>query len=320
MARRVFLIVFDSFGIGEEPDACLWGDEGLNTPCLCATNPGFAIHDLIRLDLLNTEGALDCSCQHGLRPSDTMTGSLIVYVSADGVLRIADHMDVVVQETLYEYCATACRLIASEYVGARVMVRPFEGEWPHRLTERRHDSSLEPTDTTVPDTFAGEDKDVLVVDKVFDLLIGCGPTDHVSTADNSDGIEKTIAWVDCDRCGLCPTSLVDTYMVYGSCSDVDGYAKAFGYFTMKLLEMEAALTEDGLMMTCADRGFGLVTPSTDRSRAYVSGPVFGPKARPGIDCKNSHLRGRSLNYSRLHGGFALRCRGESPFLRHCPIP
>ena len=31
MAKRVFLIVLDSFGIGEMPDAAKFGDEGSNT-------------------------------------------------------------------------------------------------------------------------------------------------------------------------------------------------------------------------------------------------------------------------------------------------
>ena len=32
MEKRVFLIVLDSFGIGAEPDAAAFGDEGTNTP------------------------------------------------------------------------------------------------------------------------------------------------------------------------------------------------------------------------------------------------------------------------------------------------
>lgn len=40
MARSVFLIVLDGFGIGEEPDACLW-NEGSNDVCASATNSHF---------------------------------------------------------------------------------------------------------------------------------------------------------------------------------------------------------------------------------------------------------------------------------------
>lgn len=68
MTRRVFLIVLDSFGIGEEPDAAAWGDEGSNTLCACATSPYFDIPNLTRLGLCNIEGALDSVYTHTLAP------------------------------------------------------------------------------------------------------------------------------------------------------------------------------------------------------------------------------------------------------------
>ncbi len=37
MPKRVFVVVLDSFGIGEEPDAAAYGDEGSNTS-LCMRN------------------------------------------------------------------------------------------------------------------------------------------------------------------------------------------------------------------------------------------------------------------------------------------
>ena len=53
MGKRVFIIVLDSFGIGEEPDAAAWGDEGSNTLCACATSPFFDIPNLTQLGLCN---------------------------------------------------------------------------------------------------------------------------------------------------------------------------------------------------------------------------------------------------------------------------
>ena len=37
MSKRVFLVVLDSFGVGEEPDAHAFGDWGAN-PCLLYTS------------------------------------------------------------------------------------------------------------------------------------------------------------------------------------------------------------------------------------------------------------------------------------------
>ncbi len=59
MKKRVFLIVLDSFGIGEEPDAAAFGDEGSNTLAAIAKSPKFAVPKLRELGLFNIDG-VDC--------------------------------------------------------------------------------------------------------------------------------------------------------------------------------------------------------------------------------------------------------------------
>lgn len=54
--RRVFLIVLDSFGIGEMADAAEYGDKGTNTIGSVSTSPYFDIPNLKRLGLFNIEG------------------------------------------------------------------------------------------------------------------------------------------------------------------------------------------------------------------------------------------------------------------------
>ena len=56
MAKRVFLIVLDSFGIGAEPDAAQFGDSGTNTLAAVAAHPAFKAENLARLGLFNIEG------------------------------------------------------------------------------------------------------------------------------------------------------------------------------------------------------------------------------------------------------------------------
>ena len=56
MAKRVFLIVLDSVGIGEMPDAAKWGDEGSNTLGAIRTQPEFECPTLTRMGLFNIEG------------------------------------------------------------------------------------------------------------------------------------------------------------------------------------------------------------------------------------------------------------------------
>ena len=56
MAKRVFLIVLDSFGIGAEPDAAAFGDEGTNTLGAIAKDPAFDCPNMGRLGLFNIDG------------------------------------------------------------------------------------------------------------------------------------------------------------------------------------------------------------------------------------------------------------------------
>lgn len=56
MAKRVFLIVLDSFGIGAEPDAAQFGDAGSNTLGSIAADPAFQGVQLARLGLFHIDG------------------------------------------------------------------------------------------------------------------------------------------------------------------------------------------------------------------------------------------------------------------------
>lgn len=56
MAKRVFLIVLDSFGIGAEPDAAAFGDAGTNTLGSIAAHPAFKGGHLTELGLFNIDG------------------------------------------------------------------------------------------------------------------------------------------------------------------------------------------------------------------------------------------------------------------------
>ncbi len=56
MGKRVFLIVLDSFGIGEMPDAAKYGDEGSNTLGTVAKNPYFSTPNMAKLGLFSIDG------------------------------------------------------------------------------------------------------------------------------------------------------------------------------------------------------------------------------------------------------------------------
>ncbi len=85
MAKRVFMIVLDSFGIGELPDASDFGDVGANTIKACTTSEKFSADTLEKLGLFNIDGlswhtsfssplASFGRCEEASRGKDTTTG------------------------------------------------------------------------------------------------------------------------------------------------------------------------------------------------------------------------------------------------------
>lgn len=211
------------------------------------------------------------------------TGKLIVYTSADSVFQIAAHESIVPPEQLYEYCRMARAILTGKHGVARVIARPFEGEAGNfSRTSRRHDFSLEPTGSTMLDMLNSHGFDMLSVGKIYDIFAHRGMTDFVYTANNAEGIEKTIERTQRDFNGLCFTNLVDTDMIYGHRNDAVGYAKAISYFDKKLPELLAGLHDDDLLMLSADHGCDPVTPSTDHSREYVPWLIAGPRVRAGV--------------------------------------
>ena len=57
--NRLFLIVLDSFGIGEMPDAYVWNDEGSNTLGAVRSHPAFNCPTMEKLGLFHIDGVSD---------------------------------------------------------------------------------------------------------------------------------------------------------------------------------------------------------------------------------------------------------------------
>ena len=210
------------------------------------------------------------------------TGDLIVYTSADSVFQIAAHEDVVPVETLYEYCEMARKLLVGKHGVGRVIARPFIGEkGNYTRTTRRHDFSILPPEDTMLDVLKAAGKDVIGVGKIRDIFAGKGLTSYVYTAGNTDGIAKTLSYMEQDFEGLCFVNLVDFDSLYGHRNDIEGYAKALSEFDAALPEMMAKLREDDVLMITADHGCDPgYTVTTDHTREYTPFIMYGKKITP----------------------------------------
>ncbi len=210
------------------------------------------------------------------------TGNLIVYTSADSVFQIAAHEDVVPVETLYEYCRIARNLLCGRHGVGRVIARPFAGEsGNYQRTSGRHDYSLEPPADTILDIIRDAGKEVIGVGKIRDIFAGRGITSYVYTKGNTEGIEKTLGYLEQDFEGLCFINLVDYDMLYGHRNDIEGYARALTEFDKALPAILDKLREEDALVITADHGCDPgYTVSTDHSREHTPLIIYGKNIPP----------------------------------------
>ncbi|MDY3705161.1 phosphopentomutase [Vagococcus lutrae] len=341
MFKRVHLIVMDSVGIGEAPDAHKFGDVGSHTLGHIAEKAGLAVPNMEQLGLGTIEpltGVKAVSNHEGYATKleeisvgkDTMTGhweimglniqtpfrvfpegfpqelldkisefsgrgivcnlpysgtaviddygehqmktgDLIVYTSADPVLQIAAHEDIIPLEELYRICEYTREITKDDpYMIGRIIARPYVGEPGNfKRTANRHDYALDPFGHTVLDSLKEAGKDVIAVGKINDIFNGQGITDFVRTKSNMDGVDQLLNVMARDFEGLSFTNLVDFDALFGHRRDIKGYAQALEEFDARLPEIMEALEEDDLLLITADHGNDPSFEGTDHTREYV---------------------------------------------------
>ncbi|UXU55075.1 phosphopentomutase [Staphylococcus agnetis] len=351
--NRVHLIVMDSVGIGEAPDAHKFGDEGSHT--LRHTLEGFdqTLPNLQQLGLGNIDDLpvidrVDHPMAHYHKLSeasvgkDTMTGhweimglnimqpfkvypngfpeelirdieamtgrkvvanrpasgtqiidewgehqmktgDLIVYTSADPVLQIAAHEDIIPLEELYDICEKVRELTKDpKYLIGRIIARPYVGEPGHFIrTSNRHDYALKPFGDTVMTALKDDGYDVIAIGKINDIYDGEGVTEAVRTKSNMDGMDQLMKVVQKDFKGISFLNLVDFDALYGHRRNKPGYAQALKDFDDRLPELFEHMRDDDLLIITADHGNDPTAEGTDHTREYIPVLWYSPKFKEG---------------------------------------
>lgn len=339
--NRIHLIVLDSVGIGEAPDADKFGDVGSDTLGHIAAVAGLEIPNLETLGLGNIRelsGVKSDSTSLGYYTKleeesvgkDTMTGhweimglniqspfrvfpegfpqeliqkieshtgrriignkpasgteildefgehqmktgDLIVYTSADPVLQIAAHEDIIPLEELYAICEYVREITLEDpYMIGRIIARPYIGTPGHfTRTSNRHDYALDPFGKTTLNYLKESGYDVIAIGKINDIYNGQGITEYVRTKSNMDGVDQLLKVMEKDFRGLSFLNLVDFDALFGHRRDVNGYAKAIEDFDGRIPEIVTALADDDLLLITADHGNDPTFPGTDHTREYV---------------------------------------------------
>lgn len=211
------------------------------------------------------------------------TGALIIYTSADSVLQIAAHEDVVPLKELYEICEF-CREITLEdpYMLGRIIARPFIGEVGNfKRTANRHDYALKPFGRTTMNEMKDAGLDVIALGKISDIYDGEGITKAVRTVSNMDGMDKMVQTLGESFKGLSFLNLVDFDAVYGHRRDPKGYGQALEDYDRRLPEVFEKMTENDLLIITADHGNDPTYKGTDHTREYVPLLVYSPRFAEG---------------------------------------
>ena len=204
------------------------------------------------------------------------TGSIIVYTSADSVLQIAAHEEVIPLQELYKICEIAREItLKDEWKVGRIIARPFIGTPGNFIrTSNRHDYALDPPRKTILDELKENLLDVIAIGKISDIFNNRGITKSIKTKDNLDGIEKIKNTMQEDFTGLCFANLNDFDSKYGHRRDPIGYMRALKEVDDNINSLKDNLNMDDLLIITADHGNDPTFKGTDHTREMTPVLVY----------------------------------------------
>ncbi|MFZ2185475.1 MAG: phosphopentomutase [Streptococcus parauberis] len=214
-------------------------------------------------------------------PRQMETGELIIYTSADPVLQIAAHEEVIPLDELYRICEYA-RSITLERPAllGRIIARPYVGT-PGNFTRtaNRHDYAVSPFQDTVLNNLANAGVPTYAVGKINDIFNGSGITNDMGhNKSNSHGVDtllKTMQLPEFTK-GFSFTNLVDFDANFGHRRDTKGYRDCLHEFDERLPEIIANMKEDDLLLITADHGNDPTYVGTDHTREYIPLLAYSP--------------------------------------------
>ena len=213
------------------------------------------------------------------------TGKAIVYTSADSVLQIAAHEEVIPLDELYRMCEIAREVtLNEEWKVARIIARPFIGETANSFTRtsNRKDYALDPFNKTYLDNLSNNDLSVIGIGKIADIFNNKGITKAIKTKSNADGMDKTIEIVrNEDFKGLCFVNLVDFDSKYGHRRDALGYLESLEEVDIKLGTMLHYMKDNDLLIICADHGNDPGFKGSDHTREKVPFVAYSKNIKGG---------------------------------------
>jgi phosphopentomutase len=207
------------------------------------------------------------------------TGRPILYTSADSVFQVAAHENVVPLETLWSWCEKARVILVPPHRVNRVIARPFIGESGAFVrTAGRRDYAVAPPRPSVLDLLERSGVPTCGLGKIQDIYCCQGIAAGSRTADNNEGIARTLEWLDREAGGFCFTNLNDFDSKYGHRRDPHGYANALVALDRGMPEILNRLRPGDRLLVTADHGCDPTARGTDHTREFA--PLID--YRPGV--------------------------------------
>ena len=198
------------------------------------------------------------------------TGEVILYTSADSVLQLAAHVDVLSEPDLYAACEAARGVMTGEHAVGRVIARPFEGS-PGSFARRegRRDYAAPPPGRSYLEELQADGVPVHAVGKIRDLFAGVGISEKHEGATNAKGIASVTELLRTLDSGLIFVNLVETDQLYGHRHDVEGFHEALKEIDSAVAGWLSLLGDDDLLVLTADHGVDPNADHTDHTREYA---------------------------------------------------
>ncbi|HEX3556398.1 MAG TPA: phosphopentomutase [Thermoanaerobaculia bacterium] len=211
-----------------------------------------------------------------LGPEHEQTGSLIVYTSADPVLQIAAHEEILPLPRLYEICRIAFDLSVPLGI-SRVIARPFIGRYPDYVrTANRRDFTVPAPGPTILDILSAAGAPVTAIGKVGQIFSNRGISQSLSTHDNDEGLDILVRTLESRAGGLIFANLLDFDTLFGHRRDPEGYAKSLTSLDSRLPSVLQLLGDEDLLIITADHGNDPTFRGSDHTREFVPLLVSGP--------------------------------------------
>ena len=265
-------------GPGKESTTGHWELMGVVAPHDLPTYPdGFpprivaAVERLAGAEVLCNRPASGTQVLEDLGAEHLATGKPILYTSADSVLQLAVHHDVMDEPALHELCRLLRdEVMVGEDAVGRVIARPFTGRpGAFTRTEGRLDLAVRPPGRSYLEELEGRGVPTHAVGKTHSLFAGIGFSEKHPGASNAAALDRTGRLVAELDAGLVFTNLIETDQLYGHRKDVLGFARSLEDIDHAVAGWVERLGPDDLLVLTADHGVDPRAPHTDHTREHV---------------------------------------------------